>query len=118
MNLIIFVVLLAIVFVLFQAAEYLDQVLHIGAFAILFLLGLMLIQANVQYKVGETIQTNYSYLPSPLNTSINASSESRQPIYATYNTDWYRSIGILLCAVSVGGFVMVFVKNRRGKHED
>lgn len=117
MHIIIFGILLVIVFILFIAAEYLDVVLHVAAFAILFLLGVVVFTAGLQYKVGETINTNYTYLPSPLNTSINGSMETRQTIYATYNEGMYRTIGILLCAASVGGFALVYVHYGRRKSE-
>lgn len=117
MNIIIFGLLLVLIFILFIAAEYLDVVLHVIAFGILFMLGVVIFTAGLQYKVGETIQTNYTYQPSPLNTSINSSIETRQGIYATYNEGMYHLIGILLCAASVGGFALVYVHYGRKRND-
>lgn len=118
MNLTIFIVLLVLVFVLFMAAEYLDVVLHVGAFAILFILGVTILTNNLQYKTGESLTTNFTYAASPFNESINQTSAVRQDVYATYSDTYSRTVGILLAALSVFGFILVYVHYGKKRGSD
>ena len=118
MDIIVFVVLLALVFVLFIAAEYLDVVLHVAAFGILFILGLTVMLGQLQYKTGESISQNFTYNPSPLNTSINASSTVRTDIMTQYSGGYSHTIGFLMCALSVLGFVLVYTHYAQKRKEE
>jgi hypothetical protein len=104
----VFIVLLALVFILFIAAEYLDVVLHVAAFSILFILGLTVMNGNLAYQTGESISQNFTYAASPFNTSINATSTTRNAIYSNFNETWTHWIGYLMMAISVMGFVLVY----------
>jgi hypothetical protein len=114
----IFILLLALVFILFICAEYLDVVLHVGAFAILFILGVTIMTGALQYKEGEQISQNISYLASPLNTTMNATSEVRIPLYVNFSGGWSRTIGTLICCVSVLGFVLVYITGRANRRAE
>lgn len=106
LNILVFVVFLALVLILFIAAEYLDVVLHVGAFALLFILGVTVLTGGLQYKSGEILTGNYTYLPN--NTSINISSETRSAVYTDFSGGYQHTIGFLICALSVLGFVLVY----------
>lgn len=118
MDLIIFIVLLVLVFILFIAADYLDVVLHVGAFALLFLLGVTIFTGALTYKTGESINTTYTYAASPFNTSINQSAVTKGDLVTTFTGGWSRTIGTMISMVSVLGFVLVYVHYGQKKKGD
>jgi hypothetical protein len=104
MNIIVFAVILALVLILFIAAEYLDVLLHVAAFGILFVLGVYVLAGTLQYQSGETQSINYT----TWNGTVNSSLESRNITYASWNDSYSHIVGFLMCCVGVGGFFLVY----------
>ena len=107
MNILIFAVLLAIALILIISAEILDVTLHFPAFAIIFLLGVTLLSGNFEYKTGETVAVNYTYLPG--NLSINQSIQTTTAEYSTYDGGYSHILGIIIAVIGVFGNVITWI---------
>jgi putative Mn2+ efflux pump MntP len=112
MQLIIWTVLLALVFILFIAAEYLDVVLHVAAFGLLFILGVTMMTSNLTYTTGQNITQSYTYNGSNIMTSM---TESRVNNETTLSGGYTKTLAILICTLSVFGFVLVYANHGKKK---
>ena len=112
MNIIIFIIFLVLILLLMIAGEILDPAFLIPAFGFLFILGFVVLNGSLQYKVGEEINQTYVYNAD--NVTINKTSEVRTTINANYTDTWNRLIGILICALSVGSFAIIYSHYAKG----
>ena len=116
MEAIIFIIFLALVLILFIAAEYLDVTLHIAAFTILFLLGITVLTTNLEIKTGETTATEYTFLED--NVTVNETAEVRTAVYSSFDGTYKHLLGWIIAVVSVLGFVLVYVHYGKKRDKD
>lgn len=85
-------------------------------FFFLFLLGLTLLNGNLEYKTGDQINKTYSYLDD--NATINIIQENRADIYSNLNPSSGHTWGFWLCLAGVAGMVFSFVGLKGGFNKD
>lgn len=84
-------------------------------FFFLFLLGLTIIQGNLEYQIGETTNTTYSYE----NGNLSFTSEVTTYDYNNFNSSNTHYFGYFLAVAAALGFAFVFfgLKGGWGKNE-
>lgn len=102
---------LALIGLGFYREEHTELVL-VG-FLFLFLLSLVLINENLEYKSGYTEQTNYTYT----GTAINYTTLTHTDVYSNVNvsSNYSHWLGYYLAVISFVGFVGGIIGIKRSK---
>lgn len=88
-------------------------------FTFLFLLALVLMGNNLEYKTGEQQNTTYSYIDNT--TQIDTTSQTTSYIYENYDdsTGWFNThtVGFYMAVASIIGFIGVLISLKGGWKE-
>jgi putative Mn2+ efflux pump MntP len=115
MQITIFIILLALILVMFFIAEYIDVILHIVGFALLFVLGMVLLTNQLYVTSGQNTTQAYTYMLD--NTTVNTTTTTTTDITTPFS-DWYSHIfGILTAIVGAIGGGLVWYHYKKPKEE-
>lgn len=107
-----FFLVLSIVLIVIGLAKPEESAQVIIGAVFLFLLSLVLINTNLEYKTGEQVNTTYSYVGNT--TQINTTIEVSADIYTTYNDDNTHTFGYWLAIGSFMIFLMAILGLKGG----
>lgn len=101
---------LAIIMVIVGLTRPSESAQAMVGFFFLFLLSFHLMAGTLEYRTGDTVQTNYSYAAGNL-------TQTQQSTVYDYDPYQSKSFGLYLAFASAAGLVGTFMSWRRGRKE-
>lgn len=108
-----FIMIVALVMITIGLAKPSESAQALIGFSFLFILAIIIIGGNVQYKVGDEINSTYNY---DSQNRVSGSTQITQERYENFNDDTSHQIGYYLAIASSVGFAGVLYSLRRTKN--
>lgn len=90
-----------------------EPYLPVGLF-FFFLLGLVILGGNLEYKTGDTVATNYTYVNGTLTTDTAVTTDT----YTAWDDETSHRVGWTFTILSACGFGLALFNTRRGRGDE